>query len=246
MDDRCLASSGDDWLEMNQLRHDERVTLGPLDLLRASNAQAHLALVQRAVPRQWLRGERICSEGDPADWLCVIQSGEVEVSIERDGKRLRLAEIGPGRLWGELAFVKGATRTADVVAVSERVNARVLRFDDLQAVRAKSAVLDAVLLQVLHARVDRLTRQLAELSLSVPGHIRLRRHLLELHWQRGEDTIWTTQRALGEAICASRQSVNSWLRADVDAGWIATVSDGTRHGVRVLDADAVELATHSL
>ena len=62
-------------------------------------------------------GEVIVDEGAPADAIYWIESGQVEVlKTSSDGDDVVLAELGPGRYFGELASLLGTGRTATVRA----------------------------------------------------------------------------------------------------------------------------------
>jgi hypothetical protein len=60
----------------------------------------------------------IVRQGDPADALYVLESGEVEVrSRGSDGQSTPVATIGAGDYFGEIGVLTGGERLADVVAV---------------------------------------------------------------------------------------------------------------------------------
>jgi len=59
-------------------------------------------------------GETLISEGDPGHALFAIESGTAKVTLI--GVHLR--ELGPGDVFGEIAFVTTRRRTATVVATS--------------------------------------------------------------------------------------------------------------------------------
>ncbi|MFQ5968078.1 MAG: BTAD domain-containing putative transcriptional regulator [Acidimicrobiia bacterium] len=64
-------------------------------------------------------GEVIVSEGAPADSVYWIETGQVEVTkTTSDGQTVVLAELGPGRYFGELASLLGTGRTASVRAAT--------------------------------------------------------------------------------------------------------------------------------
>lgn len=68
----------------------------------------------------------IVRKGDPADSFYLVTDGFCEVQIPKDGQAMPVARLGIGQVFGEMALVyKQATRTADVVAVTE---ARLLNF----------------------------------------------------------------------------------------------------------------------
>jgi CRP/FNR family cyclic AMP-dependent transcriptional regulator len=60
-------------------------------------------------------GARIVAEGEPGDTMYVVLSGTARVS--RGGRKL--AELGPGDAFGELALLSKGPRTASVDALSD-------------------------------------------------------------------------------------------------------------------------------
>ena len=74
-------------------------------------------------PLVFEKGDVIMREGDPAKLFFVLARGTVSVEIKVHGKgqrRKRVASIGPGLTFGEMALLDGGTRSADVIA-NERV-----------------------------------------------------------------------------------------------------------------------------
>jgi glutaminase len=58
-------------------------------------------------------------EGDPAKLFFVLARGTVSVEIQlhnKPGRHKRVASIGPGLTFGEMALLDGGTRSADVIA----------------------------------------------------------------------------------------------------------------------------------
>lgn len=72
-------------------------------------------LERRAVAK----GDIIIAQGKSGFEAFLIQSGEVVVYTEANGKRVELAQMGPGQIIGEMALVVDAPRTATVQALSE-------------------------------------------------------------------------------------------------------------------------------
>jgi CRP/FNR family transcriptional regulator, cyclic AMP receptor protein len=60
------------------------------------------------------QGEELLKEGRLAHEFFVIEDGAVEV--RRDGERI--AELGAGDFFGEIALLEGGTRTATVIATT--------------------------------------------------------------------------------------------------------------------------------
>jgi NADH dehydrogenase len=59
-------------------------------------------------------GEEVFHQGDLGDRLYIILSGQAEVVHEGDGRHIRLAQLGPGEYFGEMALLNQATRNATV------------------------------------------------------------------------------------------------------------------------------------
>ncbi len=71
-------------------------------------------------------GEIIVRQGEIGDCMYVIQSGKVEVVKEEGGKEIRLAELGAGDFFGEMALFEKDVRSATVRPLGE---VRVLTVD---------------------------------------------------------------------------------------------------------------------
>ena len=71
-------------------------------------------------------GETIIREGEQADGMFVVQAGQVEVLVEQPNGDIRLAVLGEGDVFGEMALFSKAPRSATVRALGE---ARVLKIN---------------------------------------------------------------------------------------------------------------------
>ncbi|MCA9539215.1 MAG: cyclic nucleotide-binding domain-containing protein [Myxococcales bacterium] len=76
-------------------------------------------LLRAIQPAQFAAGRTIFREGDPADAAYVIESGRVEILTGRGVDEVRVAELGPGDVLGELALLDGARRSAGARAVDQ-------------------------------------------------------------------------------------------------------------------------------
>ena len=110
-------------------------------------------------------GETIIQSGTNADELFVVTSGSVEVRLRLDGNRSqRLDVFSAGMSFGELAFLDGSPRSADIVAVAP-VKCRVIKrpfFDELGEKHPllKAKILNRIALQLC----DRLRQANIEIS----------------------------------------------------------------------------------
>ena len=133
--------------------------------LPAGAAASLMAVMER---RTWAAGEQIVRRGDSADSLLVITGGRlsVRIPIGPEASR-RLTTLEAGMLVGELAFLGGERRTADVEADTP-VEAWVLRTEAFAALAAAdpataSAFLE-VLLRIVAGIARRLTSEVAALA----------------------------------------------------------------------------------
>lgn len=72
-------------------------------------------LERRYVPK----GTMIVRAGDEGNSAFLIQSGQVRVFIMQGDKKVELAMLGPGQIFGEMALVFDERRTASVEATEE-------------------------------------------------------------------------------------------------------------------------------
>lgn len=123
------------------------VTVGEYELLRGlapPELASVFALLQR---RTHAPGDVIIRAGDEAHELFLLASGSVSVVLDlTSGRRKRLATFSPGMVFGEMAILDRAPRSAMIVADSE-VTCDVLALDDFEALgavhpRIKSRILE--------------------------------------------------------------------------------------------------------
>lgn len=72
-------------------------------------------LERRFVPA----GSVIMREGEQGSSAFLIQSGEVKVTAEKDGKKVELSRLGIGQIFGEMALVFDEPRSASVEALED-------------------------------------------------------------------------------------------------------------------------------
>jgi MFS family permease len=87
-------------------------------------------LALRSQTGRFLLGEDIIVQGDPAEGFYVIEEGTVDVYV--DGLLRR--EEGPGDYFGEIALLRGGTRTATVRATTPVAVVAIARNDFLESI----------------------------------------------------------------------------------------------------------------
>lgn len=194
-------------------------------------ALERLAASMRA--RRFRRGEVIFHIGDPGDALFVIVSGDVKISLPSEtGDEAILATLRPGDVFGELALLDGAPRSASATALgpTETVVLPRDRFRELLA--AEAGFRDALLASIA-GELRRLTHHVEELHfLDITG--RLAARLVRLAEEGGtampDGAIQLranlTQADLAAMVGCTRQSVNKLLGQFTDDGLVRLERDG--------------------
>ena len=157
-------------------------------------------------------------KGDPGANMMVVLRGRVKVCTHsEDGKELVLNLFSPGEVFGEIALLDGADRTADAVALDDCELLVLERRDFIPFLRSHP---DAALklLEVLCQKL-RQTSQLLEEALFLEGPSRLAKRLVHLAEAFGRPVadgirieLQLSQQQLGNMVGMSRESMNKHLR----------------------------------
>jgi CRP/FNR family transcriptional regulator, cyclic AMP receptor protein len=108
--------------------------LGTLDWFSSLTDEKLEALASKAETVRWEADEPVFEEGDLGSCCYVLHSGVVKVTRSLpDGRRITLARMGPGSVFGELALFNGEHRSASVVAL-ELTSAVALAAEDVMQV----------------------------------------------------------------------------------------------------------------
>lgn len=108
-------------------------------------------------------GEVIVRQGDVGDCLYVIQEGQVEILLEREGEEIPLRTAGQGEIIGETAVFERVARSATVRALGE---VRALTVDKKNFLRRiqEDPTLAFRLVQIMSRRVRELSDEIARLK----------------------------------------------------------------------------------
>lgn len=85
-------------------------------LFKGFTANGTKRLLEAGEVTQHAPGEMLLKEGDTAEFVLLVLTGNLEVFVQRQGKDLSLTEAGPGAILGELAVLCGIPRSASVRA----------------------------------------------------------------------------------------------------------------------------------
>jgi CRP-like cAMP-binding protein len=204
-------------------------------------AQDRDALATRLRPRAYGKGDVIFVHGDPGTHLCLVESGQVKLGFTSAmGREIILDLVGPGEVFGELALLDGAPRSADAVAL-EPTHLLLLHRDDFVRFVEEHPHFAMQLLATLSRRLRR-DAELLQDGAFLDVSARLARTLLRLAQAQGptgdEGRLVTprlTQSDLAAMVGTTRETLNKWLSFFQQEGWV----DWERSRVVVLQPQAL-------
>jgi glutaminase len=142
-----------------------RWSLASLDVFEGLGRE-ELRLLEGIVQTlQFEEGQTVIRTGDPANLFFVVASGSVSVWLPLPGgRRRRLASIGPGLTFGEMALLDGGPRSADVVADARTIcyGFSVLKLQEMTAEHPAAVI--AILRNLIRNFSERLRLANRELS----------------------------------------------------------------------------------
>lgn len=184
--------------------------------------------------RRFPAGQVLFSEGDPGDYLVVLEEGHLKVCrYSSSGEEIVLAVVEPPACVGELALIDGAPRDATIIAQRPVVVWLVSRGAFLAVLRSPAAI-DG-LLGTLAARIRLGNRRHADfVSLDVPG--RLAKWLLGRagdisgeHVAPGAGVdLERTQAELAAELGTTRSTLNRALQGFAELGLVDVEEGGAR------------------
>ena len=177
-------------------------------------------------------------KGDEGDALYAVRTGQIRIVIgTEDGKRLTLATLGSGDVFGEIALLDGQSRTADAVAAEACELFMVRRRDFLDLLRANAEIAIAMI-EMLCARM-RVSNDRMEEAVLMPLNVRLARRILALAHDFGSE-LALSQEQLAVMVGATRESVNRQLQIWRRTGMVST----GRGTLKVVDARRLKGEAH--
>lgn len=145
------------------------------------------ALIARARLMHVRRGQIVIADETQSTDVYLIVSGRVQISLlTAHGRETILREMGPGRIFGELAAIDGQPRSASVIALEDGTLAT-LSGPDFRDYLANVPQASFWMAQQLAARVRNLTEKTVELA-TMPVSHRLQSELMRLAGEGGDGT----------------------------------------------------------
>ncbi len=104
----------------------------------------------------------IYREGDAADAMYSIRSGEVRITKNMYGIMVKIADLGPGQWFGEMALLEGAPRSTTAIAETQ-VEVDVYDLETLTARLAAEPTFAFAMMRSMSQRLRRIDDRLTDL-----------------------------------------------------------------------------------
>jgi CRP-like cAMP-binding protein len=212
--------------------------LSRVPIFASLSADALATLTRAARVRRFPNGQVLFSEGDPGDYLVVLEEGQLRVCRYSSlGEEIVLAVVTAPAIVGELALLDGAPRDATVIA-QRSVVVRLVPRDAFLSVLTTPSAVDG-LLRTLAGWIRLANQRHADLiGLSVPG--RLAKWLLERAGDVSGERVrpgavielGRTQGQLAAELGTTRSTLNRALQGFAELGLIAIEPGGERVTLR--------------
>jgi CRP-like cAMP-binding protein len=187
------------------------------------------------------KGKIFYQPEDTTEVLFILKKGRVQLyRISPDGKKLVVATIGAGTIFGEMSIIGQGLQNAFAESAEDCLLCVMSRHDVERLILSKPAVS----LRIMQVMADRLTTaesQLEDLAFkSIPT--RLAGHLLRLRQEQGDSIYGYTHQDLAEAIGTYRETATQTLNEFKTDRLIAI----GRKRIEILDPEGLALIAEEL
>jgi CRP/FNR family cyclic AMP-dependent transcriptional regulator len=184
-------------------------------------------LQQHASIRTYSKQSIIINEGDDANGLYVVITGQVKVFLSnQEGREVIINMLGPGDYFGELALIESCQRSASVMT-TDKTQLAFLSKTDFQQVLAEHAEIAFNLILALSGRIRVLSENVKNLAL-LDVYGRVAKTLLGLAKEQGNHLVIEqrlTQQEIANRIGASREMVAKIMKDLAKGGYISVSRD---------------------
>ena len=108
-----------------------------------------------AILRTFKQNEVIFEEGDEADFIYFVESGDVGISVQKFTTQEEISTLGPGDYFGEMALFAKNRRNATATAKTDAALSTIDKADFLKLMESNPALADRID-QVLASRNEEL------------------------------------------------------------------------------------------
>jgi CRP-like cAMP-binding protein len=187
------------------------------------------------------RGKILYMPEDTSEVLFLLKEGRIQLyRISPDGKKLVIATLGPGAVFGEMALIGQGMHNTFAEAVEDCL-LYVMNRDEVERMLVTKPKVALRIFETLGKRLKEAEMRLEELAFKgIPA--RLASLLLQIAKDQGSETITgLTHQDLGEQIGTYRETTTQTLNAFKSEGLI----DIGRKRIRIIDRDGLQAVAES-
>ncbi|RLE28989.1 MAG: Crp/Fnr family transcriptional regulator [Acidobacteria bacterium] len=199
------------------MSQDISALLGKVDLFSDLDHEEMAQVISVVQLRSLAKDTTIFHAGDTADAVYIIASGKVKIVVtSTDGRDFILTVLGAGQVFGEMALLESAPRSAAVITASQ-VEVLTIHRQDFHRLLTTRPSISRKLLAILSKRLRRANSKMESLAyMDVAG--RLARYLLDLARDHGQvlGNGWVVVRRpthsdIAHSIGTSRETVSRMI-----------------------------------
>ncbi|GAB4431748.1 MAG: Crp/Fnr family transcriptional regulator [Anaerolineae bacterium] len=182
------------------------------------------------------RGKIFYQPEDTTEVLFILKKGRVQLyRISAEGKKLVVATIGAGSIFGEMAIIGQGMQNAFAEAADDCLLCVMSRHDVERLILSKPPVALRIM-QVMANRLTQAEAQLEDMAFkSIPA--RLAAHLLRLQAEQGDTIYGYTHQDLAEAVGTYRETATQTLN-EFKAGGLIDIG---RKRINIVDPAGLAL-----
>lgn len=182
-------------------------------------------LMSHAVTRRYRKNAIVVSKGEETDTMYVVRSGRLRVYLDDEhGNEITIRFLGPGEVFGELALLSGAPRSANVMTTEDCEISIISRTHFMECLAANSEI-GFRIIRALVQRIQELTEEISTLALlDVYGRVRTTLERLATECDGKRVTERLTHQDLANMVGSSREMVSRILR-DLRVGGYISMRD---------------------
>jgi len=143
----------------------------PFDLLSDDQLNIFLPYLY---PRLYKKNEAVFFRKDPSQALYILKSGEVSLSLDRDGALEPLMQVNIAEAFGDNCFVKESNRVYNAIVTSEEAELFVLPQGNIMEIFESKPKIKALVLESLLTRYNDYTSKIFEAYKSSFGFFELK------------------------------------------------------------------------
>lgn len=215
--------------ELERLR---TALLSASDLFHGMDAGEMKRIAGRLPMATCRQGQLLYEPAETDDALFVLKAGNVRLyRLAPDGRKLVVAVLGPGSIFGEMAAI-GQSMTGSFAEAVDDCTVCIMSQVDIEQIMLEHPAVAVQMVRLLSARLREAEDKLEQMAFA-PVHRRLARLLLQL--ARNGEVAGYSHQELADMVGVSRETVSRAIIDLKSAGVIAV----DRRCIQILDSGAL-------